>query len=178
MKKKEIIKLKTEVPKIAYNIKLPLTNLSLSKKKYNLYLFILFSCLFDDTSYFDEQAKNENLITNSLYINLLNCDSHLLISLINETPNYEKLIDKIENELQCISINESDLERKKRVLISNELFSFENIEVINEMIVDNIIFEDKIEENIIDLIKSLNIDELNEIIETFNLNYNSIVVLK
>ena len=91
VKKKEIIKLKTEVPKIAYNIKLPLTNLSLSKKKYNLYLFILFSCLFDDTSYFDEQAKNENLITNSLYINLLNCDSHLLISLINETPNYEKL---------------------------------------------------------------------------------------
>ena len=178
VKKKEIIKLKTEVPKIAYNIKLPLTNLSLSKKKSNLYLFILFSCLFDDTSYFDEQAKNENLITNSLYINLLNCDSHLLISLINETPNYEKLIDKIENELQCISINESDLERKKRVLISNELFSFENIEVINEMIVDNIIFEDKIEENIIDLIKSLNIDELNEIIETLNLNNKSIVVLK
>ena len=58
MKKKEIIKLKTEVPKIAYNIKLPLTNLSLSKKKYNLYLFILFSFLFDDTSYFDDQAKN------------------------------------------------------------------------------------------------------------------------
>ena len=75
-------------------------------------------------------------------------------------------------------ISNDDLERKKRVLISNELFSFENIEVINEMIVDNIIFEDKIEENIIDLIKSLNIDELNEIIKTLNLNNKSIVVLK
>ena len=178
VKQKEIIKLKTEVPKIAYNIKLPLTNLSLSKKKYNLYLFILFSCLFDDTSYFDEQAKNENLITNSLYLNLLNCDSHLLISLINETPNYDKLIEKIEKELKNITIKESDLERKKRVLISNELFSFENIEVINEAIVDNIIFENKIEENMIDLIKSLNVDELNEIIEDLNFDNKSIVILK
>ena len=63
VKEKEIIKLKTEVPKMSYNIKIPLSKLEISKKKYNLYLFILFSSLFDDTSYFDEQAKNENLIT-------------------------------------------------------------------------------------------------------------------
>ena len=31
-----------------------------------------------------------------------------------------------------ITIKESDLERKKRVLISNELFSFENIEITEE----------------------------------------------
>jgi len=178
VKEKEIIKLKTEVPKMSYNIKVPLAKLNVSKKKYNLYLFILFSCLFDDTSYFDEQAKNENLITNSLYLNLLNCDSHLLISLINETPNYDKLIEKIEKELKNITIKETDLERKKRVLISNELFSFENIEVINDMIVDSIIFENEIEENMIDLIKSLNINELNKIIKELDLTNKSIVILK
>ena len=178
VKEREVLEINTEVPKVAYNIKVPLKKIKISQKKYNLYLFMIFSILFDDTSYFDEDAKNNNLITNSLYLNLLNCDSHLLISLINETPSYEKLITKIEEELEDIEILEKDLERKKRVLISNELFSFENIEVINDMIVDNIIFENKIEDNMIELIKSLNIDELNEIIEELDLSNKSIVILK
>ena len=150
----------------------------MDKKKYNLYLFIIFNILFDDTSYFDEEAKNENLITNTLNIELLNTDTHMLVSLINETTNYEALLEKIKNTLDNISIKESDLERKKRVLISNELFSFENIEIINDMIVDNIIYENKIEENMIGLIKSMNIDELNNIIKNIDLTNNSIVIVK
>ena len=67
---------------------------------------------------------------------------------------------------------------KKRVLISNELFSFENIEVINEMIIDNIIFENKIESNMIGLLKSLNKEELNNVIKNLNLRNKSIVILK
>lgn len=178
VKEKEIININTPIPKVAYNIKIPLTDLEMDVRKYNLYLFIMFSCLFDDTSLFDEEAKKENIITSSLYLNLLNCNSHLLVSLINETDSYEQLLEKIENTLENIKISESDLERKKRVLISNELFSFENIEIINEMIIDNIIFEDKIEDDIIGLIKSLNIEELKEIIKEINLKNKAIVILK
>ena len=75
-------------------------------------------------------------------------------------------------------ITEEDLNRKKKVLISNELFSFENIEVINDMIVDNIIFNGRVEENMIDLLKSLNIQEMNEVINTLSLKNYSIVILK
>ena len=178
LKKKEIINRPTEIPKVSYNIKISLDNLEMDKKKYNLYLFIIFNILFDDTSYFDEEAKNENLITNTLNIELLNTDTHMLVSLINETTNYEALLEKIKNTLDNISIKESDLERKKRVLISNELFSFENIEIINDMIVDNIIYENKIEEDMIGLIKSMNIDELNNIIKNIDLTNNSIVIVK
>ena len=178
LKKKEIINRPTEIPKVSYNIKISLDNLDIDKKKYNLYLFIIFNILFDDTSYFDEEAKNENLITNTLNIELLNTDTHMLVSLINETTNYEALLEKIKNTLDNISIKESDLERKKRVLISNELFSFENIEIINDMIVDNIIYENKIEEDMIGLIKSMNIDELNKIIKNIDLTNNSIVIVK
>ena len=178
VKQKEIIKMDTPVPKVAYNIKISLKDIKMDIRKYNLYLFILFSSLFDDTSDFDREAKDENIITNSLYLNLLNCDSHALISLINETPSYEALISKIENTLKNIKITEDDLNRKKKVLISNELFSFENIEVINDMIVDNIIFDGKIEENMIGLLKSLNIQEMNEIISNLSLKNYSIVILK
>jgi len=176
--KRKVIKINTEIPKLAYNIKIPLKNIDIPIKKYNLYLFIIFSCLFDDTSLFDEEAKNDNLITNSIYINLLNCDTHMLISLINETLNYEKLIKKIDETLKNPDIKESDLERKKKVLISNELFSFENIEIINEMLVDNIIFDNKIEDDMIGLLKSLNKEELNKIIKNLNLENKSIVILE
>lgn len=178
VKEKEIIKQNTEVSKVSYNIKISLNDIDVSKRKYNIYLFIIFSVLFDDTSLFDEEVKRENIITNSLYINILNCDSHALISLINETDNYDKLISKIDDKLKNIDISNEDLERKKKVLISNELVSFENLEVINEMIIDNIIFDNHVEENMIDLLKSLNKEELDNIVSNLDLSNKAIVILK
>ncbi len=178
VKTKEIIKIDTPIPKVSYNIKISLSNTKMDIRRYNLYLFIIFSCLFDDTSDFDKEAKEENIITNSLYFNLLNCDTHALISLINETNSYDKLLEKIENTLKEINIKEEDLERKKKVLISNELFSYENIEIVNDMIVDNIIFNNSIETNMIEIIKSLSMNELNSVINNLNLKNNSIIILK
>lgn len=178
VKEKQVIKINTPIPKVSYNIKISLSDIDMDIRKYNLYLFIIFSCLFDDTSLFDEEAKKENIITNSVYFNLLNCDTHLLISLINETNSYEKLLDKIESTLKHIEILESDLERKKKVLISNELFSFENIEVVNDMIVDNVIFDNRVERDMIGLLKSLNKEELDNIIKNLNIKNKTIVILK
>ena len=178
VKEKEIINIKTPISKVSYNIKISLKDIDMDVRKYNLYLFIIFSILFDDTSLFDEEMRNDGTIANSIYLNILNCDTHLLISLINETDSYDKLITQIESTLKNIEISNEDLERKKRVLISNELFSFENIEVINEMIIDNIIFENKIESNIIGLLKSLNKEELDSIINNLNLENKSVVILK
>lgn len=178
VKEKEIIKINTPIPKVSYNIKIPLADLKIDKRKYNLYLFIIFSCLFDDTSLFDEEAKRDNIITNSVYFNILNCDTHLLVSLINETNCYEKLLEKIEVTLEKLQINEEDLERKKKVLISNELFSFENIEVINDMIVDNILFDNQVERDMIGLLKSLNKEELDEILNQLDVSNKAIIILK
>ena len=175
---KEIISIKTPIPKVSYNIKISFDNIKMSKRKYNLYLFIIFSILFDDSSVFDEECKKDNIITNTIYLNLLNCDSHMLISLINETNDFDKLIEKIEDTLSNIEIIEEDLERKKKVLISNELFSFENIEVVNEMIIDNILFNGRIEDDIIGILKSLNKEEMDCVIKKLNLKNKNIVIIK
>ena len=178
VKEKEIVNINTKIPKVSYNIKIDVSNIKISLRKYNLYLYIIFSCLFDDTSLFDEEAKRDGIITNSVSLNLLNCDSHVLVSLINETNSYDELIDKIKKTLANINISEDDLERKKRVLISNELFSFENIETINDIIVDNIIFDNRIEDNMINILRSLNKKELDGIVKNLVLDNKSIVILK
>lgn len=177
VKNSSVININTDISKVSYNIKVPFIK-NINKRKYSLYLYIIFSILFDDTSVFDEELKKDKIITNSLYLNMLNCDTHILISLINETNKYKELLDKIKDNLNNINISENDFERKKKVLISNELFTFDNVEVVNEMIIDNILFDGKLIDNIVPLIKELNYEELNSIIDNINLNNYSTVVLK
>lgn len=177
VKKESIININTDIPKVAYNIKLPFDK-KIDKRKYSLYLFIIFSCLFDDTSDFDERLKKENIITNTVYFNLLNCDTHILVSLINETNKHKELLEEIKTALEDINISESDFDRKKKVLISNEMFLYDNIEAVNEMIIDNILFDGELKDDILPLIKELNYDELNKVINNLDLSNNTVVLLK
>jgi hypothetical protein len=50
--------------------------------------------------------------------------------------------------------------------------------MVNDMIIDNIIFDGKICDDVIGLINSLNIQELNDIVKKIDFSNKSIVVLK
>ena len=178
VKKMEVVKCNTNIPKMAYTIKIPLDKFDIDIRKLSIYMYIIFNLLFGDTSIFDENAKKDGIITNSLYYNILNIDSHFIISLINSTDKYEELIKMIDDKLKDIKFNEYDIERKKKVLISNEVFSYENIEMINEMIIDNVIFDGRIEDDIISIIESINLSELEDIVSKIDFNNKSIVIVK
>ena len=172
-----IEKIDTNISKASYNIKIPVKGINMSKRKIHLYLYLLFSCLFDETSNFDEDLKKDNIITSSVYVNILNCDSHILVSLINETDNYKELFKKIDNQLNNINILKKDFERKKKVLVSNEIFAFEDIENVNDIILDNILFTGSVEDNLIGIINSLDMEEFKDFINQVNLkNYTTVVL--
>ena len=178
VKEKEVIKVETNIPKVAYTLKIPIKNLKITRRKLHLYLYILFTILFDETSEFDEELKKENIISNTTYVNLINCDTHILISLINETNKYEEFIEKIKERLNNLEINEKDFNRKKKVLISNEIFAYENVEAVGDIIVDNIIYNKELEDNPIEIINNLNMKEFLELIKKIDINNTSLVVLK
>ena len=178
VKKYEVVKCNTNIPKMAYTIKIPINNFNMEPRRLSIYMYIIFNLLFGDTSKFDEECKKQGLITSSLYYNILDIDTHFIVSLINSSDKYEELVKAIDEKLENISFNNSDFERKKKVLISNEIFSYENIEMINEMIIDNIIFDNKVESEIIPIIKSLNMKELKEIVSKIDFKNKSIVILK
>lgn len=178
VKPKEIIYLPTDVAKLAYTIKINPETINIDKRKLNIYMYILFNLLFSDISKFDYEMKKAKIITSTISYNLLDTDTHLLVSLISETDKYEELIKEIDKNLKNITINEKDFERKKKVLLSNEIFSYENITLVNEMIVDNIIFDGKIEDNILDIIKSLNMQEFNKIITKIDFTNKNIVIIE
>lgn len=89
-------------------------NIKLTRRKLHLYLYILFTTLFDETSNFDQKLKEENIITSTTYVSLLNCNTHILISLINETPKYEEFLSKLKEKLETLEVKETDFNRKKK----------------------------------------------------------------
>jgi len=178
VKEKEIININTNIPKVAYTLKIPIKDINLSRRKLHLYMYILFTTLFDETSDFDEELKKNGIINNTTYVSLINCDTHLLISLINETEKYEEFLIKLKGRIEKLELNDKDFTRKKKVLISNELFAYESPETINNIIIDNIIYDKKIEENPIEIINKLNIEELNDLIKKINIKNTSTVIIK
>ena len=178
VKSYEVVKCNTNIPKIAYNLKLNIKNFDMDVRKLSIYMFIYFNLLFGDTSDFDFEMKEKGIITNTLYYNLLNIDSHFIISLINSTENYEELIKEIDKRIKSYKVKREEFLRKKKVLISNEIFSYENVEMINDMIVDNIIFDNKICNSVISIIENLNMDEFNQVISKIDFNNKGIVILK
>lgn len=177
-KEKEIIRMNTNIPKMAYTLKIPLKNIKLTRRELHLYIYILFTTLFDETSSFDEELKREGIINNTTYINLLNTNTHLLISLINETDKYEELLDKIKNKLSNLTISEKDFNRKKKVLISNEIFAYENVENVNDIIMDSIIYNNKLEDDPIGVIDNLEMNKLLDLIKKLDLSNTSTVIVK
>lgn len=178
VKEKEIITMNTNIPKIAYTIKIPLKNIKLTRRQLHLYMHILFTTLFDETSTFDEKLKKEGIINNTTYISLLNTDTHLLITLVNETNKYNEFLDKLKDKLDNIEINEKDFNRKKKVLISNEIFAYENVENINDIIMDSIIYNNELEDDPIGLISNLSIKELLDLIKKIDMSNCTTVVVK
>ena len=111
-------------------------------------------------------------------VELLNAGEHILVSLVNETQNYEVLIKEIDKVLENITITLKDFERKKKVYLSNQMFIFNNIIAINDFILDSVIYEHKLEEKIFEIIDKLNYNDMLEVIKQLNLRNKSIVIVE
>ena len=177
-KKKEVIKHNVSTPYVSYSIKIPINKYNIDKKKLNLYFSTIFNILFDETSIFYEKMKDNKYLDTSIDIDDINTDTHKVFIISFKSDKYKEVIKEIDNTLKNISISKSDLERKKKVNLSNLLYIFDDISRTNKMILNNILEYNDLYLNIHKLIKEMNIDELNDIINNLNLNNKSILVIE
>jgi len=176
---KEIIKHNVMTPYVSYAVKVPLKRLNkIDKKKRNLYLSSMFNILFDETSLFYEKMKEEELLDTPIDIDTLDTETHKAYMFTFKSKYYEKVISEIDNVLKNIEIKEEDLKRKVKVNISNLLYVFDDISKTNKWILNNKIMYDDIYTNIYDVLKSMNINEMNDIIKNLNLKNKSILIIE
>lgn len=176
---KEIIKHNVNMPYVSLSIKIPLNKYKhIDRKLLNLYLACIFNILFDETSLFYEKMKEEKLIDTQIDIDTLDIDTHKVFMLTFKSNNYEKVLEEIENVFKNISITKEDLNRKIKVNISNLLYIFDDISKTNKWILNNKIMYNEIYTNVYDLIKGMNKEELDYIINNLNLKNKSILIIE
>ena len=177
-KKKEIIKHNVKIPLVSYAIKIPIKNINMDKKKLNLYISNLFNILFDETSLFYEKMKKEKLLNASIDIDSVDTDTHRGIILSFRSKKYKEVINNIDELLSNFKIAKEDLERKKKVDISNMLYIFDDISRTNRYILNNKVMYNNAYLNIYDLIKSMNIEEFNDIISKLDLSNKTNLIIE
>lgn len=171
-------KIEIEIPKFAIGYKIALTDSSMNINDFKTYLNILFNIKFGSVSAFNERMKEQNLITNDMEIDFVNTDKHVLVILIAESDNIDKMIEEIENELKDLTIDEADFNRKKKIRKSASIYKSDSIYAVNSKIMSNIINYNEIIYNEYEKINSLKYTILNDIISKLNLDNKTIYKLE
>ena len=175
LKDYEVLNFDVTLPKISLAYKINKKNYDINRLK--IYLNIYFSVLTDTTSLLDEKLRNENLISNTIDFEVVNTDKHLLYIINFETNKYEEVLKYIKDVIGT-KISDEDLQRKKKSSKSSLIYKSDNIYAINSKIDNDIIRYNEVILDDFKIIDSLNIDELNEIIDSIDFSNICTVILK
>ena len=172
----EEINFDVTLPKVAHAYKLNIKDYDINRLK--LYLSIYFSLLTDTTSLLDEELRNNHIISSGIEFEMVNTDKHILCINNIETDKYDIVIDKLNSLVGNKLVTEEELNRKKKSLKSSFIYRSDNIYAINSKIDSDIIKYKKVILNNFEIIDSLNIDEMNNIIKNLDFSNKCTVILK
>jgi len=173
LKKEEIIKMNVTIPKVYYGVKMNIG--SYDMKIVKQYLSLFYDSLFDATSEFSEKMKSDNIIDEDINYYFINTNKHLLTIFGAETKKAPELVENIIKTLSIIPDKET-FERKKKIFISSIIYSSDSIFRVNNMITSSIINNGYFNTDLFNQIKSLNYEEMVEIINSLSFE-NDLYVL-
>lgn len=178
-KKSEKINMDIEIPKLGIGYKIDcskfIKNININDIK--SYLGILFDLKLGSTSILGEKLKNMGLITNDIEITLVSTDRHILVIIMAETKNTNKVLSLIEDELKNLTIEEEEFERKKKVRKSNCIYRSDSIYSINNKIMSNIMNYKEVILDDYKKIDDLNIKVMNKIIKGIALSNKTTYII-
>ena len=177
-KEKEEVTMDIEIPKVGIGYKIDCSNIKKNIHDIKSYISILLDLKLGSTSELSEKLKKENLITHDLDITLVNTDKHILAMIIAESNDTSKVLEEINAELSDLSILEEEIEKKYKVIKSNNIYRSDSIYSINNKIVSDIMNYNKVIIDDYKKIDKINIKEMNKIIKEINLNNKTIYVVK
>ena len=165
------------VPKCSLTFKINIKDLKMSKFDILSYASIYLNSKFGQASLLSEKLQNIGLISEGLGFDTDIVMDHFVITVFGESKNYDEVINYINREMEDINVKESDFLRYKKVLISNLIYSSENIYSINDIITNSIIrygsYEDRYK-----LLNKLNMDDYKKFINHLNFDNKSSLVIK
>ena len=163
-------------PRIRYAVKIPLNkfkNIELIDLK--MMVSLIMNINFGSTSDFKEELIEKELINTMRYaIDIY--DEYLVITLSINSNYKDEIIKRIGDKLANLTITEKDLKRKKNADIAALILQYDDIEMVNMKIQDDIINEGYIITDLKERIKNIEKVDLDKIIDCINLDNIAISV--
>ena len=179
IKNKEIkIKMNIKIPKVSYNVKIDISSLKQSNYVIQKYFSILWDTHFGSRSLLLERLKKNNIVTGYLDGTVMIVGDILLFTVDGETEQPDGLLKEIEKEMKHLTVTEEELERMKKIGISSNISYTDNIYAVNNRILRELIQYHKIEKNPIEIIKGLNLKELEEILSKVSFKEHGTVMIE
>lgn len=165
------------IPKASIGIKIPKNKITLDIENRVRAISMISSLLFGETSELRLKLQDLNLINEDISYTIISANNHYLLIVDFESENIDKVYELIIEEIDKFKLSESDIERKKKAFISNIIRRFESIDRVTSQIVSQLCEYDKIVDNEYELTKSLNIKELNNVLELIKSSPRTIIEL-
>ena len=167
-----------EVPKITFGLKIPLKKIKIDPKRRDLYLAIMFDSMFGSTSTFNEEMKDKGFLLSYAMTETLYTDSHIMISISADTEYENELLGSIKESLSNINVSDDDFDSKIKMLISNDIYVYEDVDAINRYIVNDLIIYNQYYANIDTILKGLKKSEFEELKNNLDFKNTSTLVVK
>lgn len=174
-------KMNVEINKLNVSYKIPrklFKKLNLMDIELNSYISILFNILFGSTSIIQDKLISSKVIQNGINVNKTFTKDFIIISIVSETDYPDTLIRYIRETINNISIEKDTLDRKLKVYKSNYILHFDDIELVNGNIQDNIILYGEFIDDYMDLYDKININMINEIGKSLKNIKESVLIIK
>ena len=174
----EVLNMSVTIPKVTISYKINLDKIKdMSRLEKLYYLKIIFDDNFSNSSLFNEMLKEKNIINSDLEVSDIDANSHFLFTIFGETFEINKLIELIKNKISNLDITEEALERKKKVIISNNVYMSDNIQGMNHKVMSDIIKYDKVINNNCEIVRSLNIEKAKYLLKKLDLSNNTTFII-
>ena len=140
----------------------------------NLYLNMIISLCFGASSLFREMTRKRHLVSKSGYY-FQDLGDIITFTVEADCINIDIYLKELDKYLTNLDVLEDDLERLKKVWIASEVIKTDYADTLVDNIVDDLINYHKIVTNYVDLIKSINITTMKEIIKTLDFSNRALV---
>lgn len=175
--KKELeILANVEVEKAKIGMKIPKIKFKdFNDQQLNILMNIILNCNFGDTSDFKEDLLQQELVT-YLSASRFILKDYVVIDITIESKYLDEAIKKILEKLKNLYVDEEDLKRKVNSSIAALILNYEDVESVNNMIQNYIIYYDEIITDVKKIYEDITLTDINNIIK--NINTKEICVIK
>lgn len=173
----EELKINVMSKKIKIGLKIPKKNFkNFDDLHIRLFMGMVLKANFGNTSDFKDELLQKEIISSMSYMSEI-FDDYVIVMFTIDSDFKEEVIKLMNEKLNKLEISENTFNRIKKGNIATLILEYEDVEVVNNIIQTEILYYDKIVDDIKEIYENIKYLEIEEFIKCIDISNKSILVL-